>query len=542
MSVEQDAYKYAVKNAALHKGKADVGAVVGKIRALHSEIHIKKTMEIALEAVKKVNAMKSDEIKKEFVKFDKEGYELKPKEKTEVLPRLAWAEHGREKIVTRYAPNPNGPFHLGNARAAILSQEFASRNRGKFILRFDDTDPKVKRPIENAESVFKQDLAWLGCKPDETFFASNRLDIYYKHLKEALKKGFAYVCQCESEKWRALIREKKGCECRARKPKEQMQLFDKMLKNEVKEGEAVVRIKTDLENKDPSVRDWWAAKAVDDPKHVNPKALGKHVWPSYNFASAVDDHLMGVTLIVRGQEHEQNKTKQEFLYKSFGWTYPHSYHFGRISLQGIVLSTSKIKEGIESGTYSGWDDPRLGTIKAFRRRGFKAAVLRQAILDLGVNSNDAAIQWDKLNDLNRKLIEPESKRMPFFEEPLQLDVLLAPDGMNRLVVNKKRFEKFKVGEVVRLRELFNVKIVKKNPLQVFSEFVGKAKINKAIAGWFKEGKDVEIVMDDNSKRLGLADEAIGHKKKGERVYFDRLGFCIIDAVEEGKVKLRFTHK
>jgi len=153
-----------------------------------------------------------------------------------------------------------------------------------------------------------------------------------------------------------------------------------------------------------------------------------------------------------------------------------------------------------------------------------------------------AIQWDKLNDLNRKLIEPESKRMPFFEEPLQLDVLLAPDGMNRLVVNKKRFEKFKVGEVVRLRELFNVKIVKKNPLQVFSEFVGKAKINKAIAGWFKEGKDVEIVMDDNSKRLGLADEAIGHKKKGERVYFDRLGFCIIDAVEEGKVKLRFTHK
>jgi glutamyl-tRNA synthetase len=542
MSVEQDAYRYAVKNAALHGGKADVGALVGKLRALHSEIHIKKTMEIALEAVKKVNAMKPEEIKKEFAKFEKEGYELKPKEKTELLPRLQWAESGKEKVVTRYAPNPNGPFHLGNARAAILSKEFASKYRGKFILRFDDTDPKVKKPIENAEQVFKQDLAWLGCKPDEVFFASNRLEIYYKHLKEALKKGLAYVCQCESEEWRALIREKKGCACRSRKPKEQMQLFEKMLKNEIKEGEAVVRVKTDLEHKDPSVRDWWAAKAVDDPKHVNPKALGRHVWPSYNFASAVDDHLMGVTLIVRGQEHEQNKTKQEFLYKGFGWTYPRSYHFGRISLHGAILSTSKIKEGIESGLYSGWDDPRLGTIRAFRRRGFKAQVLRQAILDLGVNPNDAAIQWDKLINLNKKIIEGESERMPFFEEPLQLDVHLAPDGMDRLVVDKRQFEKFRVGEVVRLRELFNVKIVKKDALQVFADFVGKAKINKAIAGWFKEGKDVEIVMDDNSKRLGLADEAVGRKEKGEMVYFDMLGFCIVDAVEGKKVKLRFTHK
>ena len=540
MSIEKDAYRYAIKNAALHKGKADLGAIIGKLKALHPGLSIKKTMELSLEAVKKVNAMEQGEIKKEFKKFEKQGYELKPKEKEDVLPKIEWAD--REHVVTRFAPNPNGPFHLGNARAAILSKEFAARHKGKFILRFDDTDPKVKKPIENAEQVFKEDLAWLGCNPDETLFASDRLETYHSYLKTALQKGFAYICRCETEDWRKKIREKKGCKCRSLEPKEQLKLFEQMLKGEIKEGEAVIRIKTDLEHKDPSVRDWWAAKVVDKPQHTNAKVLDKHVWPSYNFASAIDDHLLKVSLIIRGQEHEQNKTKQEFLYKQFGWTYPHCFHFGRISLEGVVLSTSKIKEGIESGLYSGWDDPRLGTIKAFRRRGFKPEVLRQAILDLGVNPNDAGIQWDKLFDLNRKLIEPESERLSFVEEPVRLDVHLAPNGMNRLIVDKQAFEKFKVGEVVRLRQLFNVKIVKKDPLQVFADFVGEAKINKPIVSWFKHGTDLEIVMDDNSKKLGLADEALEDKKKGEYVQLDRLGFCIVEGKEAGKVMLRFTHK
>ncbi len=540
MTIEKDAYRYAVKNAFLHKGKADTGAIIGKIKALHSDLNIKKTMEIAIESVKKANELEPAELKKEFEKFEKQGWELKPKEKEEKLPILEWAK--KEKVVTRYAPNPNGPFHLGNARTALLSKEYAEKYGGKFILRFDDTDPKVKKPIANAEAIFKEDLNWLGCTPNETFFASDRLDIYYSYLKTALQKGYAYICQCKSEEWREKIKKKEACPCREIKPRDQLKLFDKMLKGEVKEGTAVIRIKTDLENKDPSVRDWWAAKIVDEAIHTNPKAMGKYVWPSYNFASAIDDHLLKVTLIIRGQEHEQNKTKQEFLYKHFVWKYPHCFHIGRIGLPGLMLSTSKIKEGIEKGDYSGWDDPRLGTICAFRRRGFKPEALKEALFDLGVNTNDSTIQWAKLIDLNKKLIEPESERMAFFEEPLQLDIHLAPEQKGKLIVNKKVFEKFKKGDVVRLRQLFNVKITKKDPLQVFADFVGTAKVNKPIVGWFREGTDVEITMDDDSKKLGIADNAIAKKGKGDRVYFDKLGFCIVDDKEEGKILLRFTHK
>ena len=108
----------------------------------------------------------------------------------------------------------------------------------------------------------------------------------------------------------------------------------------------------------------------------------------------------------------------------------------------LVGGGASVTEGIEKGLYSGWDDPRLGTIRAFRRRGFKAEALKEALYDLGVNTNDSVIQWAKLIDLNKKLIEPESERMAFFEEPLQLDIHMAPNQMGKLVVNKTAFKKF----------------------------------------------------------------------------------------------------
>jgi hypothetical protein len=177
-----------------------------------------------------------------------------------------------------------------------------------------------------------------------------------------------------------------------------------------------------------------------------------------------------------------------------------------------------------------------------RKRGFRAEALKEALLDLGVNTNDSVLQLAKVIDLNRKIIEPESERMAFFEEPLQLEVSYAPEGMHRLFVNKKVFEKFKAGDIVRLRELFNIRILRKDQFQAFSEFVGEAKVNKPVVGWFKEGVDAEILMDDNSRRIGMADASILGKKQGDRVYFDGFGFCVIDKIEGEKAFLRFAHK
>ena len=159
MDLEKDAYRYAIKNAYLHEGKADLGALIGKMKALDKDLDLKKAMPILQQTIKKVNSMGIAEIGKEYENFQ-DSYELKPQEKKEGLPDLDWTE--KEKVVTRFAPNPNAPFHLGNARAAYMSYAFAEKYNGKFILRFEDTDPKVKKSIANAEEIFKDDLKWLG--------------------------------------------------------------------------------------------------------------------------------------------------------------------------------------------------------------------------------------------------------------------------------------------------------------------------------------------------------------------------------------------
>jgi len=550
MGAKEDAYRYAIKNAYLHRGKASVGAVVGKVIALDKSVNIKDEMKGIQEAVSKVNAMAFKDIEKEFMRFREQGYELKPQEKEEGLPKLGWAEAGKEKVVTRYAPNPNGPFHLGNARAAILSHEYARMYNGKFILRFEDTDPKVKRPIENAEGVFRKDLEWLGCKIDEVFFASDRLEIYHKHMKQAIELGQAYVCVCDVEKWRELIKKKKGCPCREKGREEQLELFGEMLSNGLKEGEAVLRIKTDLNHPDPSMRDWWAGKVVDKPRH---NRIGDkfHVWPSYNFQAAVDDRLMGVTYIIRGQEHSQNEEKQKFLYRYFGWVYPHSFHFGRVKLEGMVLSTSKIKAGIEQGEYEGWDDPRLGTIMALRRKGFDPRALRDIILEAGMKSSDTTIEMKRLIDANKKYIEEKSERISFIEEPLQLDVHYAPEvrehglgeGTQSVLVSREEISRARGKSVVRLRELYNVKIVDVGELQASAEYVGGQNLPKMpLLTWIAGGQDVEIVMPDNSRRHGIAESGLSWKKEGDIAYLEKFGYARVDRQENGRTWLRYAHK
>lgn len=545
MDAEKDAYRYAIKNAYLHEGKADLSAVIGKIKALDKNADLKKLMPIISGEIRKVNSMSFSEIEKEYKRFE-DQYELKPQERKEGLPDV-----GLENIVTRFAPNPNGPFHLGNARAAILSDEYAKGN-GKFFLRFDDTDPKVKKPIKNAKEIFMHDLEWLECNVAQVFFASDRLEVYYSFMEKAIDLGGAYVCNCDTEKWRKLIVKKKACPCRDKSPAEHLKLFEEMVSHKLKEGSAVLRIKTDINHPDPSVRDWWAAKIVDKPEHPNPNAKDKHVWPSYNFASAIDDHELGTTLIIRGQEHEQNKTKQEFLYTYFGWTYPKAFHFGRVKLEGMVLSTSKIKAGIESGVYSGWDDINLGTIKALRRRGFAPKTLRDIILEIGVKPSDTTIEFAKLADLNRKNLVGKFSSIEFIQDPVMLEVGFCPaitledgttlsQGTQKFIVPKKEIEKTKIGSTVRLKHAYNVKINDKGNFGAVAEFVGTQKIDVPIMAWLLETIDLEIIMPKKEKAFGVIDAGLNLKEE-EIVYLERFGYCRIDQTIGQRVIAWFTHK
>lgn len=319
-----------------------------------------------------------------------------------------------------------------------------------------------------------------------------------------------------------------------------------------------------MDAKDPSLRDWWAAKIVDNPEH--PRVGDKYkVWPSYNFASATDDHEMGITLIIRGQEHAQNAEKQKFLYKYFNWVYPETFHTGRIKLKEMVLSTSKIKEGIEKGIYFGWDDPRLGTIQALRRRGFNPNTIKEIIKEIGVKSSDVTVDFSRIVDVNKGFIDAKSDRYYFIEDPIKLEVNFVPEmqiekplhpdypdqtktyevskGTQTFLISRKQTEKLELGKIARLKHALNFRVIRKDEMQIFGEFVGIQKLeNKTLIPWILKETSAEIMMDNAVKKHGIIEKEILEEKEGNTIQLENFGYARIDEIEKEKIVLWFAHK
>ena len=417
---------YALKDAFLHGGKAKVGSVMAKMLADRPDLkpRAKELAKIAREIVDEVNRLGVDEQKR--ILEEEYPWLLKAhKKRTEErrgLPPLPNAEEG--KVVTRFAPNPDFVIHLGNARPAILSDEYAKMYRGRMILRFEDTDPRTKKPMKEAYGLIKEDLRWLGVVWHEEHIQSMRMPIYYDVVRELIRKGGAYVDLCK-ERSRDLLRQGMYCETRDKPPEWHLDEFEKMINGEYGEGEAVVRIKTDPKHPNPSVRDWVAMRIIDTEKHPHPLVGSKYrVWPTYNLAVSIDDHLMGVTHVLRGKEHQVNTEKQLYIYRYMGWEPPTFIHFGRLKLEGFIMSKSYIRKLIEENPdkFLGYDDPRFGTIAGLRRRGILPEAIREVILRVGVKPGDAKISWANLAAVNRKMLDASADRIMFVGDPLKLRV------------------------------------------------------------------------------------------------------------------------
>ncbi len=548
--LEEIVKKYAILNAVQHRGKAKPQSVLGKIIADNPELRsgIKEVKKEVERIVKEINKMSIDKIKK---MAEKHKVEEKPKAKeTEGLKDLPNAEIGN--FAVRLAPNPDGALTLGNARPGVLCDEYAKRYNGKFILRFDDTDPKVKKPRPEFYDWIREDLKWLGINVHEEYIQSQRLEIYYEYAQRLIEMGKAYVCTCNVEEWRKLRDESKPCPCRDLPPEEHLKRWQKMLNHEYKEGEAVLRIKTDLNHPNTAVRDWAAMRIVDNPDHPLVKDI--HVWPLYNFASAIDDHLLGITHILRGQEHSTNEIKQRYLYDYLGWQYPNVIILGRFSLEGAVLSKSKIRKGIEEGEFEGWDDPRVGTLRALRRRGFHPQALRALIIDIGVKSSDITITTENLAAYNKKFIDPIAKRFFFVANPVRIKVKNVPIRERELkahpgkdlgirkfnidgefFIEKSDFEKYK-GKEVRLKDLFNIK------LSEHSEVTGTRLKRIPKIHWVPANDSVKVnVLMPDKTISGVGELNLRSVEPGDIVQFERFGFVRVESVGE-EITVVFSHK
>lgn len=266
--------------------------------------------------------------------------------------------------------------------------------------------------------MIQEDLEWLNIKIDEIYYQSDRFPIYYEYAEKLIKNGAAYMCQCEGGEFKKLKDACEPCPCRSKSPEKNMDLWREF--PNMGAGQAVLRVKTDINHKNPAIRDWVAMRIVEEE---HPRIGRKYkVYPMMNFSVAIDDHLMGMTHVLRGKDHLANSEKQKYLYEHMGWDVPEFIHYGRLKMEDIALSTSKAMAGIEEGNYMGWDDPRLGTLRAIARRGIQSKTIHDLMVEIGVKMSDSAISWKKIYGLNRNILEEISNRYFFVPNPKKIKI------------------------------------------------------------------------------------------------------------------------
>jgi len=567
--------KYVVSNSLEHEGKARGDSVIGRILSEHPDLRplAKEVAKAVAETVNEVNNLPLEQQEK-LESAVATAPHVRFRDEDRKLPPLPNADQ-YEVIVTRFAPNPDGPLTFGHARAIVISKEYSVLYKGKFVLRFEDTDPRTKPPLPEAYGWIKEDLRWLGAEWQAEYTMSSRLEIYYSYAEKLLSEGRAYVCTCKPQRFKDLVQQSSECPCRSMSPEVHLERWKKMLNGEILEGEAVVRMKTELTHPNPAIRDWPALRIIDTEKHPHPLVGSKYrVWPLYNFSAAIDDHEMGITHILRAKEHVSNATRQEFLYRYMGWKYPEAIHFGMVLLPGTEIHKSFILKEIREGKYLGWDDPRLTTLRALKRRGILPETIRRFMLEIGAKPIEATLSWDNLYAVNRKLLDPVSKRYSFVPNPLVLTVERVPgtiqskipyhvekpelgfhtvsidssSGPVRLAVSDDDSSMLREGKLVRLMGLFNVRVLSTSSDAVAATYesleTADAKEEGApIIQWVKseESLPIEIVMPDATRKIGLGEKDCSELRQGDIIQFLRFGFVRVDQ-EAGGIQCFYAHK
>jgi len=432
--IEREAETHALYNAVKHEGEAEVGAIMGPLMGENPEFrpHGGEIPGVVGPVVARVNELAPDERRTRLEELAPElvaelEAEAAAESEERTLSDLPNVE-AYEQVRMRLAPNPNGPWHLGHARMPAVIGTYKERYDGWMLCRFDDTDPETKRPDLDAYDAILDAIEYLGFEADEVLRASDRLETYYDHARELIELGGAYTCDLPAAEFSELKNAGEPSPNREKPPEETMAEFEAMVDGEYGAGEMVLRVKTDIEHKNPALRDWVAFRMVDTP-HPREEASEYRCWPLLDFQSAIDDQLTGITQIVRGIDLQDSAKRQRFLYDYFDWVYPEVMHWGKVQVDAydVKMSTSRIAELIEAGELDGWDDPRAPTIASVRRRGIRGEALTEAMIELGTSTSDVDLAMSTLYAKNRELVDDEADRYFLVRDGVERTIIGGPE-------------------------------------------------------------------------------------------------------------------
>ena len=332
------------------------------------------------------------------------------------------AEGHCETVCTRFPPEPNGYLHIGHAKSILLNYGLAQKYGGKFNLRFDDTNP-TKEKMEFVESI-KADVAWLGADwEDRLFFASNYFDQMYEAAVELIKKGKAYVCDLNADQireYRGTLKEPgKNSPYRDRSVEENLKLFEEMRAGKYADGEKVLRAKIDMASPNINMRDPIIYRVA----HMTHHNTGDKwcIYPMYDFAHPIEDAIEGVTHSICTLEFEDHRPLYDWVVREVGYEHPpKQIEFAKLYLTNVVTGKRYIKKLVEEKIVDGWDDPRLVSIAALKRRGFTPESIKMFVELCGVSKAQSSVDYAMLEYCIREDLKLKRSRMMAALNPVKL--------------------------------------------------------------------------------------------------------------------------
>lgn len=552
--------KYALQNAMEYDGKGQAGSVLGRVLAEKASLRdrAKKLLRLVEEEVVRANSISIEggieSVRLELEGIDPSALEREKHKKNDGLRNLP----GRtSKVVLRFAPNPNGPLSIGHSRGIAINSKYAEMYSGKIVLRFDDTDTRVKPPLIEAYKWIEEEFEWLsGKSADIVVRASERMPVYLNYAEKMIMDEQGYVCRCTAEEFRGFRDLKVGCPCRERSVLENMEDWKEMKNGVMSEGDAVVRVKTDMTLPNPALRDWPALRI----QHTAHPIVGEKykVWPLLDFQSAIEDHEQGITHIIRGKDLMDSTRKQTLLYEHFGWEYPETLYWGRVKIHEFGgFSTSSMSSSISSGLYMGWDDPRLPTLRSLRRRGFEPRSIIELWEEIGLSQKDISISMQTVESFNSKIIDKSCERRVFVSDPVSIQIT-GENVPNKVKISRHPEElisgdrEWQVGKSffiqssdlmdgeIRLKDFADIKIEGSNAEIESLERTDGRRIVHWIPQEMSRVASLQIPNGEDITELkGLIEN---FDLRVGRVYqFERVGFARIDEIGEDVVSLIWLH-
>ena len=340
------------------------------------------------------------------------------------------AEGVYDTVHTRFPPEPNGYLHIGHAKSILLNYGLAQKYNGKFNMRFDDTNP-TKEKVEFVDAI-KKDIQWLGADwEDRLFFASNYFDQMYEAAVKLIKKGKAYVCDLTAEQIReyrgTLTEPGKKSPYRDRSVEENLELFENMKAGKYADGEKVLRAKIDMVSPNMNMRD----PVIYRVAHMSHHNTGDKwcIYPMYDFAHPIEDAIEGITHSICTLEFEDHRPLYDWVVRELEYPHPpRQIEFAKLYLTNVVTGKRYIKRLVEDGTVDGWDDPRLVSIAALRRRGFTPESIKMFVDLCGVSKSNSSVDYAMLEYCIREDLKMKRSRMMAVLDPIKLVIDNYPEG------------------------------------------------------------------------------------------------------------------